>query len=59
MPDGLKRQAVGHSKSMDTNGVYGHRKAGDLERIAEYSSDAIKKIISDENEETGTKTGAK
>lgn len=45
MPDGLKRQAMGHSKSMDTNGVYGHQKVGDLDRIAEYSSDAIRKII--------------
>lgn len=45
MPDGLKKQALGHSANMDTEGVYGHQKAGDLDRIAEYSSDAIKKII--------------
>lgn len=45
MPDGLKKQAMGHSRSMDTEGVYGHRKDGDLERIAEYSDSAVKKII--------------
>lgn len=45
MPDGLKKQAVGHSQSMDTEGVYGHKKAGDLERIAEYSDNSVKKII--------------
>lgn len=45
MPDGLKKQAVGHSKNMDTEGTYGHEKAGDLERIADYSSAAFKKVI--------------
>lgn len=59
MPDGLKRQAMGHSKSMDTNGVYGHQKAGDLQRIAEYSSKSVKRIIGNSNKQTGTKTGTK
>lgn len=45
MPDGLKKKALGHSANMDTEGIYGHRKSGDLDRIAEYSSDAVKKII--------------
>lgn len=45
MPDGLKKQALGHSANMDTEGVYGHTKAGDLDRIASYSDNAIKKII--------------
>lgn len=45
MPDGLKKKAIGHSANMDTEGVYGHLKAGDLDRIAEYSSTAVKKII--------------
>ena len=45
MPDGLKKKALGHSKNMDTEGVYGHLKDGDLERIAEYSDAALKRII--------------
>lgn len=45
MPDGLKKQALGHSANMDTEGIYGHTKSGDLERIAAYSDDAIRKII--------------
>ena len=45
MPDGLKKKAIGHSKNMDTEGVYGHLKTGDLERIAQYSDAAVKKII--------------
>ncbi len=45
MPDGLKKQAMGHSINMDTEGVYGHEKAGDLDRIAEYSENAVKEII--------------
>lgn len=45
MPDGLKKKALGHSRNMDTEGVYGHLKSGDLERIAQYSSDVVKKII--------------
>lgn len=47
MPDGLKRQAMGHSKSMDTEGVYGHQKAGDLERIANICSSAIDEILAE------------
>lgn len=45
MPDGLKKKALGHSKNMDTEGVYGHLKTGDLERIAQYSDQVVKKII--------------
>ena len=45
MPDGLKKQALGHSENMDTEGVYGHVKAGDLDRIAAYSDAAILKVI--------------
>lgn len=45
MPIGLKKMVVGHSKSMDTEGVYGHRKAGDLERAGEYSEAAFRRIL--------------
>lgn len=36
MPDGLKKMLMGHSRSMDTEGVYGHRKRGDEEKAAAY-----------------------
>lgn len=45
MPDGLKKQALGHSENMDTEGIYGHSKIGDLDRIASYSDTAILNII--------------
>lgn len=45
MPIGLKKQVVGHSRSMDTDGIYGHRKAGDMQRAAEYSASAFERII--------------
>ena len=50
MPDGLTKQTLGHSANMDTEGVYGHRKAGDLERIAEIGDASIQRIL-DENDE--------
>ncbi|NLT16734.1 MAG: tyrosine-type recombinase/integrase, partial [Clostridiales bacterium] len=34
MPDQLLKRIVGHSKSMDTFGVYGHDVDGELERAA-------------------------
>lgn len=34
LPDALMRQVVGHSKSMDTLGVYGKQISGDLEQAA-------------------------
>lgn len=52
MPDGLKKKAMGHSQNMDTEGVYGHLKDGDLERIAEYSNATVQNII--KSEEVGT-----
>ncbi|WP_312280399.1 hypothetical protein [Oscillibacter sp.] len=44
IPDGLKKQALGHSANMETEGVYGHLKDGKLDRIAAYSDTAIIKI---------------
>lgn len=45
MPDALKKMVVGHSKNMDTEGVYGHQKAGDLEKAAKYSEAAFLKVL--------------
>ncbi len=36
---------VGHSKDMDTEGVYGHRLSGDLEKAASYTHTAFESII--------------
>lgn len=49
MPDGLKRKTMGHSRSMDTEGVYGHRIVGDIQRAAEYSNAAFQRIITAES----------
>ena len=45
MPDGLKKMVVGHSKDMDTEGVYGHEMDGDREAAAEYIQAAFDRII--------------
>lgn len=51
MPEALKKMIVGHSESMDTEGIYGHQKAGDLERAAGYADAAFKKIIAPDKAE--------
>ncbi|MGI5971828.1 MAG: tyrosine-type recombinase/integrase, partial [Oscillospiraceae bacterium] len=45
MPIGLKKMVMGHSENMDTEGVYGHQKKGDMELAAQYIDAAFKKII--------------
>lgn len=45
MPEGLKKMVVGHSKDMDTEGVYGHQMAGDLEKAAQYTDAAFQNIL--------------
>ena len=45
MPEGLKKLIVGHSKDMDTEGVYGHEMAGDLEKAAEYIDSAFMELL--------------
>ena len=45
LPEGLKRQVVGHSRSMDTEGVYGHQKRGDMERAADLIGAAFDRIL--------------
>lgn len=41
MPDPLKKMVMGHSKNMDTNGTYGHRKKGDMQKAADYTDEAF------------------
>lgn len=53
MPDGLLKSVVGHSKDMDTYGVYGHEFGDDLEIAAEYIDRAYGKLL---NSDTQTET---
>ena len=45
MPEGLKKKVLGHSANMDTEGTSGHLKDGDIERAAEYSDQAFRKLL--------------
>ena len=36
---------IGHSENMDTEGTYGHEKAGDLELTAQYIETAFDKVL--------------
>lgn len=36
MPTAFKKMIVGHSKSMDTEGIYGHKKQGDMDKAVGY-----------------------
>lgn len=45
MPRQLKKMIVGHSESMDTEGIYGHEKQGDMQRAATYMNDAFLSIL--------------
>ncbi|MEA4869940.1 MAG: site-specific integrase [Christensenella sp.] len=45
MPEGLKKKRVGHSKNMDTEGVYGKRFDGDDLLEAEYIENRFDEIL--------------
>ncbi len=45
VPENLLKSIVGHSKSMDTFGVYGHQVDGDLQRAAGYIDDLFKDLV--------------
>jgi hypothetical protein len=45
LPEGLVKPLVGHSKDMDTFGVYGHLLNGDEEIVAEELQKVFDKII--------------
>ena len=42
MNDGQLKLLVGHSRNMDTQGVYGHEVEGQREQLAQASTDAFK-----------------
>lgn len=45
LPDGTIRPLVGHSKSMDTFGIYGHEVKGELQKTAETVSEIFSKLL--------------
>lgn len=46
MPDGMLKSVIGHSKSMDTYGVYGHMFGDDMELTAGYIDKAYERVLS-------------
>ncbi|MCI2047457.1 MAG: tyrosine-type recombinase/integrase [Faecalibacterium sp.] len=45
IPDGHLKKLVGHSRSMDSRGVYDHLLNGEMEQIAEETSEQFRKIL--------------
>lgn len=45
MPSGLKKMVIGHSEDMDTEGTYSHVMAGNLEKAANYTEEALNSIL--------------
>ena len=45
LPEGLARKMGGHSRNMDTFGVYGHQIDGDLELISSLMQSRISELI--------------
>ncbi len=46
VPEQLLKRVVGHSKSMDTFGVYGHDVDGEIQRVASLLDDTFDKLLS-------------
>jgi len=45
MPEGLKKMVMGHSKNMDTEGVYGHEMKGQRAKAARYIDAAFDEFV--------------
>ena len=45
LPEGLIKSYVGHSKDMDTFGVYGHEVSGEMQQTADLLEDVFTKVI--------------
>ena len=45
LPEGYLKQLVGHSKNMDTYGVYSHQITGDMQTAASMVQDVFKSIL--------------
>lgn len=49
LPEGYLKQVVGHSKDMDTYGVYSHQMTNDMENVASMVQDIFSTILTDKN----------
>lgn len=45
VPEALQKHIVGHSKSMDTHGVYGHVVTGEMQQAADLTTQALQKYL--------------
>lgn len=45
LPEGMLKQVVGHSESMDTFGVYSHDVEGDLEEAAKKIQSIFLRVL--------------
>jgi len=45
MPEGLKKSVMGHSLSMDTEGIYGHERQDAQHRAAGYIDKAFSEAL--------------
>ena len=45
MPQGIKQRRIGHSKNMDTEGIYGHAVSGEERQAAEYVKQRFDAIL--------------
>lgn len=45
LPEGFVKTVIGHSKSMDTFGVYGHALTGDDEATTAALEDAFRSVL--------------
>ena len=50
LPEGSVKEIVGHSKNMDTFGIYGHKFHGDDQKTANLIEDIFAKILNPKNE---------
>ncbi len=50
LPEGYLKQVVGHSKDMDTYGIYSHKFDGDMRKTADLIQDIFEDIISSETD---------
>jgi hypothetical protein len=57
LPDGKLKLLVGHSRNMDTRGVYGHQRTGDAQATAKDLTDLFNEVLLPENQGGGQNGG--
>jgi hypothetical protein len=53
LPDGKLKLLVGHSRNMDTRGVYGHQRTGDAQATAKDLTNLFNEVLMPENQDDG------